>query len=128
MSNWIKTLYLESKKENICTRIPCWCQTYEFRCKLTIKSCKEAGISIYDKLERNKEGALIKPRLDTISNENCETCIKVIAKELSLLTPNDVKEINAQSPLQLISVFYEIHYPHYRVSGGASKTDWFKII
>ena len=111
MTNWIKSLADEAKKENWCIKTFCTtCGSQVFRSSLAIKGCQNGGVSLNPNDIKHSSFGTKKPFLLDLSPLDKKTCVETICKELATLSLNDVQEIEPD-PLRLI--FLEIYRNNY---------------
>tara|TARA_Y100001970_G_C14110601_1_gene790641 strand:+ start:86 stop:634 length:549 start_codon:yes stop_codon:yes gene_type:complete len=108
MSNWIKTLAQEAKKENWCVKSWCTtCGSEVFRSNLIKKCFKDNDVIFRNKIKSSKRQ---NPIIIDLLPEGIEFCVKTISAELAKLTNEDINQID---PVLLRKIFQEIYAKIY---------------
>ena len=108
MTNWIKSLADEAKKENWCVKWACTpCYSEVFRSSL-IKRCFSAGKKRY--LYNPAKFHSNKPFIMQLLPADTEFCVKTICKELVTLSSEDINQIDSET---LRVIFGEIYGKDY---------------
>jgi|TARA_B100001964_G_C14030065_1_gene507864 hypothetical protein len=108
MSNWIKTLAEEAKKENWCVKS--WCTTCGcevFRSNLIKKCFKNNNVPFPSKIKSSKRQ---NPIIVDLFQDDIEFCVKTISEELATLNNEDINQID---PVLLRKIFQEIYAKIY---------------
>lgn len=108
MSNWIKALAEEAKKENWCVRIGCTtCGSSKFRSRLIIDSCMPSEIDIKKirSFLSNKKYII----LSDLDDKNKKICVVEISRTLALLNIHEASYLEAIIRV----IFYEIYINNF---------------
>ena len=108
MSNWIKTLAEEAKKENWC--VTSWCTTCGsevFRSNLIKKCFENNNVLFPNKIKSSKRQ---NPIIVDLFPDDIEFCVKTISEELATLNKEDINQIE---PVLLRKIFQEIYAKIY---------------
>ena len=108
MSNWIKTLAEEAKKENWCVKSWCTtCGSEVFRSNLIKKCFKNNNVPFPSKIKSSKRQ---NPIIVDLFQDDIKFCVKTISEELATLNNEDINQIDS---VLLRRIFQEIYAKIY---------------
>ena len=108
MSNWIKSLAEQAKKENWCVKSWCTtCGSEVFRSNLIKKCFENNNVLFPNKIKSSKRQ---NPIIVDLFPDDIEFCVKTISEELATLNKEDINQIE---PVLLRKIFQEIYAKIY---------------
>jgi hypothetical protein len=108
MSNWIKSLAEQAKKENWCVKSWCTtCGSEVFRSNLIKKCFENNNVLFPNKIKSSKRQ---NPIIVDLFPDDIEFCVKTISEELATLNKEDINQIE---PVLLRNIFQEIYAKIY---------------
>ena len=111
MSNWIKSLADEAKKENWCVRWTCTtCFSTVFKSNLAKRCFQNNNVPFPSIIKPRKKFRSEKPFIIDLLPADIEFCVKAICKELATLSSEDINQIDSET---IHVIFGEIYGKSY---------------
>ena len=113
MTNWIKSLAEEAKKENWCVKWGCTtCGSTVFKSDLTKRCFQNNNIPFPSIIKPRNKFRSDKPFIIDLLPADIEFCVKAICRELATLSSEDINQINLDSKTIGV-IFGEIYGKNY---------------
>ena len=113
MTNWIKSLAEEAKKENWCVTWACTtCFSTVFKSSLTKRCFQNNNIPFPSIIKPRNKFRSDKPFIIDLLPADIEFCVKAICRELATLSSEDINQINLDSKTIGV-IFGEIYGKNY---------------
>ena len=113
MTNWIKSIAEEAKKENWCVKWGCTtCGSTVFKSDLTKRCFQNNNIPFPSIIKPRNKFRSDKPFIIDLLPADIEFCVKATCKELATLSSEDINQINIDSKTIGV-IFGEIYGRNY---------------